>query len=202
MIKVKIIRHAERYDYVNPLSWMFYFGHYWSDPPLSNRGYQWTKQKASSWENEQFCPKQIYTSPYVRTMATAVVFKDHFMDCQMAVIPLLAEYQPSYAHKTTFYPKGIPTDCDNCPTHFVYPESNISFKKRVKFIIHHLFSISKSDILIVTHGEVLRSLKEILMAEAPHLIANNEPIPYLHTLAFDYDTVNQGIVKESIKVQS
>jgi broad specificity phosphatase PhoE len=200
MAKIKIIRHSERLDFTNPFYWLFYFGHYWADSPLTANGYTIANDKGKKMVN-QFNPRYIYTSPYNRTMATATEIKNSFPHSEIIIEPLLAEYQPNYKHKINLYPKGIPTKYDGIETGFSYPETQDQFNRRVKFIISKLIEKNDSDIIIMTHGAVLKTYINYLQEEYPELILDPKDTPYLTVLSFEYDNVNKKIVEESIKIE-
>ncbi|AYV85513.1 MAG: putative phosphoglycerate mutase family protein [Satyrvirus sp.] len=48
MVQIKIIRHSERLDFAHPLYWLFCFGHYWADPPLSPKGHITAHEKGKN----------------------------------------------------------------------------------------------------------------------------------------------------------
>jgi broad specificity phosphatase PhoE len=200
IIQIKIIRHSNRLDYSNPLKWMFYFGHYWNDSPLSSNGYSNAKSKATSISKDGFAPSCIYTSPYSRTMATATVIKSIFPESEIIVEPLLSEYQPKYAHTINLYPEGIPTSYEGTPTNFSYPEGPEMFAKRVQFIVAKLVEKNSSNIIIVTHGELLKSYISYLQNLFPNLMLNSSDVPYLTVLSFDIDKNTNEFIEDSITI--
>jgi len=197
MVLVKIIRHSERYDYHNPLSWIFCFGHYWADTPLTKRGHRMAEKKGESL-SASFQPSHIYTSPYNRTLATAVEIKKSFPSSLIIIEPLLAEYQPYYKHRLTLYPQGI--SLENYPE-FQFPEEYAQFEKRVKFIIFKLIEETNgSDLLIVTHGEIIKFLIFFLQNLFPDLLLDIEEVGYLTTLSFEYDKEKKIILENTVYV--
>ena len=136
MIKIKIIRHAERLDYTYPLYWIACIGQFMSDSPLTSNGHKTAQEKGKKMALDNFNPKIIYTSPYKRTMQTSTEIQKSFGKAQIITETLLAEYQPSSFHKISLYPDGIPTTYDGKSLGLSYPESYENFTKRVKFIIN------------------------------------------------------------------
>jgi len=201
IIQVKIIRHSNRLDFSNPLYWMICIGQYWSDSPLNSDGYKNAKKKANVLAGSGFIPSYIYVSPYSRTLATATEFRSVFPKAEIKIEPLLAEYQPRYAHAITLYPAGIPTTYDGEPTEFFYPESPTSFSRRVQFIISKLIEKNSENIMIVTHGEVLKSYISHLQNLFPNLLLDPGNTPYLTTLSFSIDTYSGQFVDGSIKIE-
>ena len=201
MVKIKIIRHSERLDFSHPFYWLFCFGHYWSDSPLTSNGYQIADAKGKQMINNEFKPKYIYTSPYSRTLATATEIKNSFPHTEIVIEPLLAEYQPMYKHKITLYPKGIPTTYDGEKTEFSYPETHEQFTKRIKFIISKLIEKNNADTIVMTHGEVLKVYINYLQELYPNLILDAGSTPYLTILSFEYDPTEKKIIEDSIRIE-
>lgn len=198
MIKVKIIRHSERLDFTCPVYWLFCFGEYWADSPLTQRGIVTANNKAIQTSEEGFNPLNIYCSPYQRTAQTANEFQKVFKS-QMIIEPLLSEYQPRIYHRISNYPKGIIPTYNNELTSFSFPEDYQSFCKRSKFILQKILENEKNDTLIVTHGEIIRFCIDYLNKIYPELDLKSD-IPYLSCLNFDYDTDLQKILISSIKI--
>lgn len=198
MIKIKIIRHSERLDYSYPLYWLVCFGHYWADSPLTTNGHKIAYTKGKEMVANNFNPKYIYTSPYSRTMATSTEIKKSFPHTEIMIEPLLSEYQPIYKHKINLYPDGIPTTYDGNETDFSYPEIYEAFSDRVQFIISKLIEKNSEDLLIVTHGELLKLYINYIQTLYPDLLLDSGSVPYLTTLTFDYDKENESIVESSI----
>jgi len=208
-MKIKIIRHSERLDYTKPLQWLFYIGYYWSDSPLTLNGHEMARSKGQELAKEiDFDPRFIYTSPYIRTMETATSIQNSFPKAQIIIEPLLAEYQPYYKHTITLFPKGVPATYQGEETEFTYPETYEKHVDRVKFIIqkiidkHDLRSTSvdiSHDIIIVTHGEVIKTYAEYLLEIYPDTLLDIGNTPYLTTISFEYDTKLNKIIEESIK---
>lgn len=201
MIQIKIIRHSERLDYTNPLYWLVCFGHYWADTPLTKNGYQMANAKGKKMISENFNPKYIYTSPYTRTLSTATEIKTSFPNCEIIIEPLLAEYQPSYKHSIILYPNGIPTTYQGQETEFSYPETLEILEKRIKFIISKLINKHDNDIIIVTHGEVLKTYINYIQSLYPDIMLDPGSTPYLTTLSFGYDKVNMKIDEKSVRIE-
>jgi broad specificity phosphatase PhoE len=201
IIQIKIIRHSDRLDYSNPFKWMCYFGHYWNDTPLSSKGYVNAKNKALTLSIQGYYPAYIYTSPYSRTMATATEIKSIFPASEIIVEPLLCEYQPTYKHTIPLYPKGIPTDYEGVPTEFVYPETPEMFTNRVRFIITKLVEKNSKDIIIVTHGELLKSFINYLQNIFPNMMLNANNVPYLTVLSFSIDKNTMEFIEDSIQIE-
>lgn len=201
MIHIKIIRHAQRLDFAQPQKWLFYIGYHWSDTPLTPYGFTSAESKSKELAVNGFKPKYIYTSPYIRTMQTAAVFKNTFATSEIIVEPLLAEMQPTNSHTITIYPNGIPTTYNGIDTNFTYPETNEQFDSRVQFIISQLINRNKCDLIIITHGEVLKRYINFLQTLFPEQILDAGSTPYLTTIAFDYDCDADTIVKNSIRIE-
>jgi len=198
MIQIKIVRHSERLDYTNPLYWMICFGQHWSDSPLTSNGYKMAKIKGILLKKDNYDPTHIYTSPYTRTLATSTEIKSSFINAEIVIEPLIAEYQPRIKDYTSLYPHGIPTIYDGHDTEFVFPESYNSFVNRIHFIIFKLLEKHNSDIMVVTHGEVLKVLISHLQTSYPNVMLNAGNTPYLTTLSFKYDKINNMIIEDSI----
>jgi broad specificity phosphatase PhoE len=200
MIQIKIIRHSERLDYSYPHYWIFYFGHYWADTPLSTNGHKMAQLKGIHLITDGFAPKYIYTSPYTRTMATATEIKNSFPQSELVIEPLLSEYQPTYKHAINLYPNGIQTTYDGIQTDFYYPETYDKFTDRVKFIIHKLIEKNDHDLIIITHGEVLKIYIAYLQSRFPDKFLESSRVPYLTTLSFKFDKINNKIEPDSISI--
>jgi broad specificity phosphatase PhoE len=200
-IHVKIIRHSDRLDHSHKLYWLICIGQYWADSPLSPSGYENAKKKAIQLKNENFLPKIIYTSPYNRTLSTATEMKSVFPHANMVIEPLLAEVQQHYGHAITLYPKGIPTLYDGFETTFSYPETTDSFSRRVQFIISKLIEKSSENILIITHGEVIKSYIGYLQTLFPNVLLDSSKTPYLTVLSFDIDMETYTHIPNSIKIE-
>lgn len=199
-MQIKIIRHSERLDYTHPLYWLVCFGQYWADSPLTTNGHKIAKLKGIELKNNNFDPKHIYTSPYNRTMSTATEIKNSFPQSKIVIEPLLAEYQPMFKHQISLYPEGIPTTFDGCETDFKFPETYDNFTSRIHFVIQKLISKSDSDIIIITHGEVLKTFINNLQNKYPDQLLDPGTTPYLTTLSFEYDKITNMIVDSSIKI--
>lgn len=203
MVHVKIIRHSERFDYKYPHYWIFYFGQYWKDPPLTSNGHLIAKLRGMKMATNNFNPVHIYTSPYIRTMSTATELKESFMNADIVIEPLLSEYQPYTAHAIGLYPNGIPTTYEGLQTEFEYPESTDLFCRRVKYIVQKLIDKNDGDIIIVTHGEIIKYYINHLLSMYPDLqLKYNTSVPYLSTVSFDFDKTKHKIVKESISIDT
>ncbi len=200
MLQIKIIRHSERLDFTNPIYWLFCLGHYWADSPLTTNGYKIANDKGKKLISDGFDPKYIFTSPYNRTLATATEIKKTFCHSEIIIEPLLSEYQPNFKHKISLYPDGIPTTYDGEETNFTYPEKYDDFCKRVQFILKKITE-KKTDSIVITHGEVLKVLINHIQTIYPELLLDVGNVPYLTTLSFTFDTENNKIVAESIKLE-
>lgn len=200
MVKVRILRHSERTDYTEPYKWVFYTGYCSNDSPLTSRGFDMANTKAKLLANDpDFKPQVIYTSPYTRTIQTAVQMKTIFNDADVIIENLLAEYQESYVHKINIYPTGIPiynADGNN----FNFPESYADLEKRVMYIIPKLIKKRSSDIIIITHGEVVKVFISYLQQMFPDKLLDPGRTPYLTCIYFEYDTDTDTINKESVKL--
>jgi len=203
MVRVKIIRHSERFDYSHPLRWLFCFGHYWSDAPLTNNGYKIANSKGQQIATSDIDPKYIYTSPYSRTMATSTEIGKSFPHAAMKIEPLLSEYQPYFGHNITLYPNGIPTTFDGEFTEFYYPETYAQFNNRVQYIMEMLMEKNKTigDFIVVTHGELLKTYIIYLQNKFPDLLLQSDETPYLTILSFEYND-NLEIIKDSVRVDT
>lgn len=201
MVKIKIIRHSERLDYARPLYWLFYFGHYWADAPLTTKGHNVANIKGKELIQINFEPKYIYTSPYARTIETAAEIKSSFAHSEIIIEPLLAEYQPNYKHNISLYPNGIPTIYNGKETPFTYPETYDKFSERVKFIISRLIDKNNEDFIVVTHGEVLKMYINYLQSLYPDLMLDPGNTPYLTVLSFEFDKTYNKIIEQSVKLE-
>ena len=202
MVQIKIIRHSNRLDHSNPFRWAVSFGHYWYDSPLTEYGHNMARIKGQKLASENFCPKYIYTSPYIRTMATATEIKTSFPHTEIIIESLLAEYQPSTGHTIILYPNGIPTIYDGQETGFSYPETYENFEKRIQFIISKLIEKSDGDIIIITHGEVLKTYINYIQSMYQDLLLDPGTTPYLTTLSFDYDKANNKINEKTVRIEN
>jgi broad specificity phosphatase PhoE len=200
-MRVVIIRHSERLDYSNPLLWMVCIGHYWNDSPLTWRGYTMAKERGRKMAESGLKPKNIYTSPYNRTMATANEILRHFPGATLAIEPLLSEYQPSSPHTVSLHPDGIPTTFEGLETEFKFPESETDLEKRVRFIVSKLVEKNNDDIILVTHGEILKVFTNYLVTAYPDLILDLKGAPYLTSLSFEFDKNTQHIDSSTIQVE-
>lgn len=199
-MKVKIIRHGERADYSTPWKWAFSFGHYWADPPLTENGVDKSYQKGIDIAKENnFNPKYIYSSPYLRTMMTATQLKESFPESKIVIENLLSEYQNAHQHSVGLYPKGISTKYNGIDTGFSFPESYNDFNKRAEYILKNLIKDNlENDLFIVTHGEMLKSIALILMTQFKGLILNCKGLTYLSMIVFDVD-IDGNILENTIK---
>jgi broad specificity phosphatase PhoE len=176
------------------------FGHYWSDAPLTEYGHNMAHIKGQKLALEDFTPKHIYTSPYIRTMATATEIKKSFPQTEIIIEPLLAEYQPSNGHNIILYPNGIPTNHNGQETEFSFPETYEIFEKRIRFIISKLIEKNENDTIIITHGEILKTYTNYIQSMYPNLMLDPGTTPYLTTLSFQYDKINNKIVENTVKI--
>lgn len=200
MVQIKIIRHSERLDFTQPLYWLVCFGHYWADTPLTSNGHKIANEKGKKMACNNFNPKFIYTSPYTRTMATSTEIKESFPHSEIIIEPLFAEYQPNFKHRINLYPDGIPTTYDGQETEFVYPEDFESFSKRILFIVSKLIEKHDDDLIIVTHGEVVKVYVNYIQSLYPDLMLDPGTTPYLTTLTFDFDKILNKIDEKSVKI--
>ena len=201
MQKIKIIRHSERLDFTNPLYWMMCIGQYWADSPLTKNGHTMAYNKGVELSDGSFNPKNIYTSPYARTMATATEISKSFPTANVIIQSLLSEYQPYYAHTVSLYPNGIDTKYDGIETGIKFPESEEEFSFRVKFILEKLITVDKSDILIVTHGEFIKKTINYIKSVCDNIVIHSDNIPYLTVISFDYEPSVGRINPESVKIE-
>lgn len=201
MIKIKIIRHSERLDYTHPFYWLLCIGHYWSDTPLTDNGYKMANLKGKELSlEENFHPKHICTSPYVRTMSTSTEIQHSFPQSKIIIEPLLSETQLMWKHRVNLYPNGIPTMFDGKETDFSYPESTENFSRRVLFVINGLLTKYSDDFIIVTHGEVLKVFANHIQKLYPDCLLDVGDVPYLTTISFSYDKNQEIILEEGISV--
>lgn len=199
-VNIRIIRHSERLDYTHPFYWLFCFGQFWADSPLTSKGYDAAKEKALILKQDGFSPKYIFTSPYKRTTATAGEIKQVFSAAEILIEPLLAEYQPYYAHTIDMFPNGIPTTYLGTDTGFAYPEDYDKFLDRIKYIVFKLIEDYNEDMILVTHGEVLKIFVHFLQKFNPELMLDVSSTPYLMTLGFSFDLDQKKIIKSSIRL--
>ncbi|AEQ32836.1 putative phosphoglycerate mutase family protein [Megavirus courdo11] len=199
MTKIKIIRHSERLDFKHPFYWLLCFGYHWSDSPLTQTGHVMAKTKGELLAKNDFDPKNIFVSPYNRTMETATEIKSSFPNCEIIIEPLLAEYQPYYKHCISLYPNGIPTEYAGIVTEYKYPENYEEFSSRVKFIVSQLMNKNNEDFIIITHGEILKVFINYFQTIYPDILLDCQKISYLTTLTFEYDN-DKNIIKNSITI--
>lgn len=199
-MQIKIIRHSERLDFTHPFYWLLCFGHYWADSPLTSNGYNIARLKGEKMVTPTFNPKYIYSSPYNRTLATSTEINASFPHSEIIIEPLLAEHQPSYKHTIGLYPNGIPTTYNGQETEFSYPESYVNFTKRVHFILDKLIKKHDSDIIIVTHGEVVKVLVNYVQSLYPAIMIDSGSTPYLTTLSFVFDKQSNKIIEDSVYI--
>lgn len=179
MVKVKIIRHSERLDHANPFYWLICFGQYWADSPLSRNGYQMAETKGRAMYASGFDPKHIYASPYSRTIATATIIKTFFHSAELVISAPLAEYQPRFKHHTNLHPNGL--DCS-----FEFPETFSKMQSRARVSINEIIQKHDGDVLIVTHGAIVKAYVEYVN-DMLGLNIETDKIEYLTALSFDYD---------------
>lgn len=202
MVKIKIIRHSERLDCSHPFYWMFCFGHYWADTPLTSNGYKLAKDKGKELAADfTFHPNNIYTSPYIRTMATAAKIQESFPQSKIVIEPLMAEYQPYYKHRINLYDNNIPTTYEGQETDFSYPETYEDFTKRVIFIMERIMEKQEEDFIIVTHSEFIKVYGKYIISLYPDVMLDLIKPPYLSTLSFEYDKTTGKIVEESVRIE-
>lgn len=201
MIQIKIVRHSERLDYASFHKWIFYFGYHWRDSPLTAEGYKTAQEKGIALKTDGYNPTHIYTSPYSRTLATSTELRSSFLKSEIVVEPLIAEFQPMFIDRTSMYPNGIPTTYDGQDTGYSFPETFDNFVNRVHFIIFSLINKHDTDIMIVTHGAVLKVLISYLQTSFPDVLLNPGTTPYLTTLSFKYDKNSKTIVKDSVRLE-
>jgi len=132
-------------------------------------------------------------------METAAEFKHSFPNAEIIIEPLLSEYQPYMRHNITLYPAGIPTTHRGTETSFTFPETYDKHIERVHFIINKILEKHNADedILIITHGEVLKTFCEYLNSIHPDLLLNIGTAPYLSIISFETDQ-NKEIIETSI----
>ncbi len=200
MVLIKIIRHSERLDFTNKIYWLICFGHYWADSPLTVKGHEMANNKGKQMITHNFNPKYIYTSPYTRTMATSTEIKTSFPYAEIIIEPLLSEYQPFFKHRINLYPSGIPTTYEGQDTAFDYPETYNDFSRRIQYIISKLIDKHNDDLIVVTHGEVLKVFIAYIRSIYPDLSLDPGTTPYLTTLTFEYDKDTNIIIEGSIEV--
>ena len=133
-------------------------------------------------------------------MATAAEIKSNFPQSQLIIEPLLCEHQPYMKHNIALYPGGIPTTYEGQDTGFKYPEDYEQFTNRVKFIISKLINKHDEDILMVTHGEVLKSFVVELQDRYPAQKLDPGKTPYLTVLSFQLDE-HKNIIEDSICIE-
>jgi len=201
MIKIKIVRHSERLDYSNKLYWLTCLGQYWADSPLTSKGHIMARDKGKQLLNDDYNPTHIYTSPYTRTFATATEIRLSTPNSEIIIEPLIAEYQPRFKDCVNLYPYGIPTLYGGNETKFSFPESYESFIERVHFIIFKLLEKHNTDIMIITHGEVLKVIICYLQDSFPEIMLDPGNTPYLTTISFTYDKISGYILEDTIKLE-
>lgn len=199
MKKITIMRHGERLDSVYPIYWLGCIGQYWADSPLTANGHKTAEEKGKNMIIDDYNPLYIYTSPYQRTMQTSIEIQKSFPKSQIIIEPLFSEYQPFIKHCIQLFPQGIPTLFEGETTEYTYPESYEKMTSRVKYIFSQLVKKNNDDIIIVTHGEVVKVFLDFIREKFDNIPSKN--ITYLTSLFFIYDTNNNCIVGDSINIK-
>lgn len=175
-MKIIFIRHSERYDRTYPLHWICNIasGAYMFDTPLSQNGLTMASGKATELIQTEHQITTIYTSPYLRTMTTAMTIGESYPDAKVIINRDISEYQAHFSHKTNICPNNI--------SH-TFPESYDELESRIcSFLDITLESHKENDeILVVTHSEIIKTLGNILS----NLIDEfefDEDVPYLARL--------------------
>jgi len=195
------MRHAERLDLTQPFRWLLHLGHHWSDTPLTRKGQKLAYQKGIELSQKGWNIRKIYTSPYIRTMATATQIARSFPSSQIIIEPLLAEYQPYYRHFLDLYPEGIP-DSESPGQHFRYPEDYAQFGRRVLYTINWILDMDPDNTttLIITHAEFLKYYLEHLRSSGLNIPEIN--IEYLSTFSIKYNLIKPPqIIPESFRIE-
>jgi broad specificity phosphatase PhoE len=112
MSKIVILRHGDRYDYENPLVWLWGFTNRKWDTELSYQGIKHTQIVSQELLDKVFTdnkPTHIITSPWIRCMQTATIIQQYFKDCEIIIEPLLGEYEKTL-ESCTLYPNGRPIE--------------------------------------------------------------------------------------------
>lgn len=179
-MKVKICRHSERLDYANPLYWLICFGYHSADPPLTERGCTMVENKAQQLLSEGFTPQRIYSSPYLRTMTTASIMQKYWPGAEIHMETGLSEYQSWRKHRTTIFPAGIEST-------YAFPERHEDMRSRARETIDNLIKKSTGDLMIVTHGAIVRAYAEYVneMIQGYNLL-KEEAVPQLDTSNINY----------------
>lgn len=179
-MRVKICRHSERLDYANPLYWLICFGYHGTDPPLTERGCSMVENKAQQLLSEGFVPQKIFTSPYLRTMTTASIMQKYWPTADIHVEPGLSEYQSWRKHRTAVYPNGIEST-------YEFPERHDAMRIRARETIDSLIKKSSGDLMIVTHGAIVRAYADHVndMIQGYNLL-KEETVPQLDTSSINY----------------
>lgn len=203
MLKIKIMRHSERYDHIHYLKW--WSSCLWvniSDSPLTENGINMADAKGKELLDNGFCPNVVFSSPYTRTIDTSIEILKYFPKADFFIEPLLSEFQYWYAHTTFLYKEGIPCKYKGEDTNYNFPESYQEFDSRVNFIMEKIINDykSKNTILIITHSEFIKSYINFIKKNTETII--NEPaINYLTSVTFDYDINNSCIDGKSVIIE-
>ena len=176
-------------------------GQPWSDSPLTPEGTTAARSLGEKWWSDGFDPDLVYSSPYLRTMATATALINHQpVKAPLQILPVLSEFQPDSPHKLHLYPEGM--EVIEAPGHrYPLPESVSQFETRVATFLDTLCTDSpvEGDLLLVTHGAFIRTLAHLLANRSGHDQNPLQEIPYLTEITIpvqdgtiDLDSVQYG----------
>lgn len=175
-MKIIFIRHSERYDRTYPLHWMCSVasGAYMFDTPLSTNGVTMASDKATELIQAGHQINTIYTSPYLRTMTTAMTITESYPEANVIINRNISEYQSHFSHATNICPNNI--------SH-VYPESHDDMVSRISLFLDTTVESHQEDdeILVVTHSEIVKTLGDIL-SELTDDFEFDGHVPYLARL--------------------
>ena len=168
-------------------------GQPWSDSPLTPDGTAAARALGERWWSEGFDPDLVYTSPYLRTMATATALTSHQpVRAPIQIMNALSEFQPDNPHQLHLYPDGMQT-IQTPTTHYPLPETITQFETRVASFIDSLCSQppTNGNLLLVTHGAFLRTLAHLLANRSGRDQNPLTEIPYLTEITME---VNDGSI--------
>jgi uncharacterized protein (DUF924 family)/broad specificity phosphatase PhoE len=169
-MKLILLRHSIRDDIDNPEK---YVGHN-NNCPISTRGIELCHSKASKLKYE---PTHIITSPFLRTIQTAEVYKLYFPDSNFMIDCLLSEGQN--CHRPSFEQELL----DQMDLAGIkYPETISDIMVRCKnFLLKLMNKGSASDIyLISTHGIIYNLILQLIFPQY-YFKTTESPLDYIPT---------------------
>lgn len=193
-MKLILLRHSIRDDVDHPEK---YTGHN-NNCPISLKGVELCHLKASKLKHK---PTHIITSPFLRTVQTAEVYKLYFPSSSFTIDCLISEGQN--CHRPSFEPE-LQREMDSAG--IKYPESIDDIISRCqKFLFKLINTGSKDDTyLISTHGIVYNLILQLIFPKYIFKSADSpsEYIPkFCDTSVLEYDEEfdKWGVLETDIK---